>query len=48
MTVRPLCKELQEKAIKELNEDPKRIQEDINHIKEWLKKQKHIKARTGM
>ncbi|XP_071052625.1 uncharacterized protein [Onthophagus taurus] len=42
MAIRPLSKELQAKAIAELNEDPKRIQDDINIIKEWLKQQRHL------
>lgn len=47
MSIRPLSKELQELAIKELNEDPNRIPEDIAYIKEWLSKQPHLNARTG-
>lgn len=47
MSVRPLPPDLQKRAIAELNEDPKRVQEDICHIKEWLKKQPHLTARTG-
>lgn len=47
MSVRSLPPDLQERAIAEINEDPKRVQEDIRHIKEWLKKQPHLKARTG-
>ncbi|GJQ86152.1 hypothetical protein Trydic_g13433 [Trypoxylus dichotomus] len=45
MSIRPLSKELQAKAKNELNEDPKRVQEDIKYIREWLGQQKHIKAR---
>lgn len=47
MSIRPLSKELQAKAIAELNEVPDRIAEDINHIKEWLKKQPHLNPRMG-
>lgn len=47
MSVRSLPPDLQEKAIAELNEDPARVQEDIRHIKEWIKKQSHLNARTG-
>ncbi|KRT78511.1 CRAL-TRIO domain containing protein [Oryctes borbonicus] len=45
MSIRPLTKELEAKAKSELNEEPKRVQEDIKYIKEWLGQQKHIKAR---
>ncbi|XP_046979860.1 alpha-tocopherol transfer protein-like [Schistocerca americana] len=45
MGYRELTPELQAKAEKELNEDPKRRDQDIQHIKEWLKKQPHLKAR---
>ncbi|KAK9730672.1 CRAL/TRIO domain [Popillia japonica] len=44
-TIRPLSKELQEKAIAELNENPSSIREDIDHIKEWLRKQPHLNPR---
>ncbi|XP_052756841.1 alpha-tocopherol transfer protein-like [Galleria mellonella] len=46
MSVRPLSAELAEKARVELNEDPKRLTEDLQHIKNWLAKQPHIRART--
>lgn len=44
MSLRPLSKELQAKAIAELNEKPERIPEDIEYIKEWLRKQPHLNA----
>lgn len=47
MSIRPLCPELAEKARLELNEDPKMIQSDLQHIKDWIAKQPHLKARTG-
>lgn len=47
MSLRPLSKELQAKAIAELNEKPERIAEDIEYIKEWLRKQHHLNARLG-
>lgn len=47
MSVRPLSPDLQEIAIKEVNENPKRVQEDLMYIKTWLEKQPHILARTG-
>ncbi|XP_023953658.2 alpha-tocopherol transfer protein-like [Bicyclus anynana] len=46
MTIRPLTPELAEKARVELNEDPNRIAKDVQHIKDWLAKQPHIRART--
>ncbi|XP_045490789.1 alpha-tocopherol transfer protein-like [Colias croceus] len=46
MPVRPLCPELAVIAEKELNEDPKRIDSDIQHIREWISKQPHLHART--
>lgn len=46
MTIRPISNELQRKAENELNEQPERVQSDINHIKEWLSKQPHLKCRT--
>ncbi|CAH2238103.1 jg18486 [Pararge aegeria aegeria] len=46
MPVRPLSPELAEKARVELNEDPNRIDKDLQHIKDWLEKQPHIRART--
>ncbi|GJQ86158.1 hypothetical protein Trydic_g13438 [Trypoxylus dichotomus] len=42
MSIRPLSKELQAKAIAELNEKPDRVREDIEYMKEWLKKQPHL------
>lgn len=48
MGYRPLSKELQLQAEQELNEKPERVQEDIAHIREWISKQRHLKARTGM
>lgn len=47
MSVRPLPPELEEKARLELNEDPKRVQDGIQHLKEWIAKQPHLRARTG-
>lgn len=45
LSIRPLSKKLQEIAIKELNEVPERIPEDLKHLKEWLSKQHHLKCR---
>ncbi|CAH0749101.1 unnamed protein product [Diatraea saccharalis] len=45
MSVRPLNAELAEKARVELNEDPKRVPDDLKHLKEWIDKQPHLNAR---
>lgn len=45
VNIRPLDPELQKKAINELNEDPERIQKDLDALKEWIKKSPHIKCR---
>lgn len=45
VNIRPLNPELQEKAIKELNEDPERIEKDVEALKEWIKKSQHLNAR---
>ncbi|XP_013105387.2 alpha-tocopherol transfer protein-like [Stomoxys calcitrans] len=45
MNIRPLSEALQKVAIEELNEDPKRIQDDLNNFKEWIKEQPHLRAR---
>lgn len=47
LSVRPLSAELTEKAKKELNENPKKIYDDIEALRSWLSKQPHINARTG-
>lgn len=47
MSIRPLSEILQEKAIVELNEVPKRLPDDINYIVEWINQQPHLNARTG-
>ncbi|VVC91869.1 unnamed protein product [Leptidea sinapis] len=46
MNIRPLIPELAEIACRELNEDPKRIESDVQHIKDWISKQPHLRART--
>lgn len=46
-SIRPLSPALQEKAEKELGENSARLEEDLQALKDWLKKQPHIKARTG-
>ncbi|CAG4968289.1 unnamed protein product [Colias eurytheme] len=44
--VRELSPALAEIAKNELNENPKRTPSDIQHLKEWIAKQPHLKART--
>lgn len=48
MPVRPLSAELAEKARVELNEDPTKLVDSLQHLKEWLSKQPHLRARTGI
>ncbi|XP_063838772.1 alpha-tocopherol transfer protein-like [Ostrinia nubilalis] len=45
MSVRELNPELAAVAQGELNEDPKRVKEDLQHLKDWLAKQPHLNAR---
>ena len=42
-----LSPELLQRAKDEINEDPERRAADIEHIRDWLKHQPHIKARMG-
>lgn len=42
MTVRKLSPALQKRAQKEINEDPKRIPEDISALRDWLRMQPHL------
>ncbi|XP_045539306.1 alpha-tocopherol transfer protein-like [Papilio machaon] len=44
--IRELSPELAHIAKTELNEDPKQTPEDIKHLREWIIKQTHLKART--
>lgn len=46
-SVRPLSPELAAKAKSELNENQKKIPDDLEAIKQWLSKQAHITARLG-
>lgn len=45
VNIRPLNPELQKKANEELNEEPKRIQKDLEALREWIKKSPHITSR---
>lgn len=43
--IRPLPKYLQEVAIKELNERPERLAEDLEALKAWAIKEPHLNVR---
>lgn len=47
LSLRPLSAELQKIAESELNETPERVENDLEHIKDWLFKQHHLNCRTG-
>lgn len=47
MPVRPLAPALAEKARIELGEEPELLEENIRHLKQWILKQPHLRARTG-
>ncbi|XP_065367111.1 alpha-tocopherol transfer protein-like [Calliphora vicina] len=44
--IRPLPPWLQKVAIEELNEDPSRIENDLQTLKTWIDQQPHLRART--
>ncbi|EDW77402.1 uncharacterized protein Dwil_GK18277 [Drosophila willistoni] len=46
LRIRPLHPALQEIAIKELNEVPQRLSEDIAALRDWILKQPHLRACT--
>jgi hypothetical protein len=48
MEIRPLPADLEAIARQELNEDPARLEKDLKHIRDWLAKQPHLTARTGI
>jgi hypothetical protein len=48
MEIRPLPADLEAIAVQELNEDPTRLEQDLKHIRDWLAKQPHLTARTGI
>ena len=45
LNIRPLSAELQKKAEEELNARPEGLAEDLRVIREWLKKQPHLRVR---
>ncbi|XP_055856044.1 clavesin-2-like [Episyrphus balteatus] len=45
--LRPLPPGLQDRAIQELNENPERLQSDIEFLREWIQQQPHIRSRTS-
>lgn len=45
-SVRPLSAELAAKAKAELNENAKRVPDDLEALRSWVSKQEHITART--
>ena len=46
LAIRTLNSQLQVIAKEQLNEDPEKIQENLNVLKEWIRKSTHLKART--
>ncbi|XP_022226704.2 uncharacterized protein LOC111076939 [Drosophila obscura] len=44
--IRPLSPELQKIAVEKLNEIPEKIEDDIAALREWIRQQPHLKART--
>jgi dienelactone hydrolase len=48
MEIRPLPADLEATARQELNEDPARLEQDLKHLRDWLAKQPHLTARTGI
>lgn len=48
MYIRPLPPKLKEKAEKELNEDPKRLTEDLEHIQEWIDQTTSLKCQKRL
>lgn len=45
--LRPLSSELQKIATEELNEVFERIEDDIQALREWISKQRHLRSRTS-
>lgn len=47
MSIRELSEDLKSIAKEQLSEDENRLEEHLEHIRKWLKKQSHISAREG-
>ncbi|XP_059608766.1 retinol-binding protein pinta-like [Phlebotomus argentipes] len=47
INIRPISSELAKVAKEEINEVPERISEDLEALKEWIRKQPHLRARTS-
>lgn len=47
MSIRALSAPLAAKARVELNEDPGRVRDSLQLMKDWIAKQPHLHARTG-
>lgn len=45
LKIRPLSDELQKMACDELNEDPERLQSDIENLRNWIKQNPQIRSR---
>lgn len=45
--MRPLSPTLAEIAFRDLNEFPERIEQDLFILKEWIRKERHLRARTS-
>lgn len=45
--IRPLSKALAKKVQEELNEKPEQIDDHVKELKNWIRRQPHLKARTG-
>lgn len=46
--IRPLSKALSKKVQEELNEKPDQIDDRIIELRNWIRRQPHLKARTGI
>lgn len=46
MLIRPLSSELQAISKAELNEIPERVEADVDHLRQWISHQPHLRAKT--